>query len=246
MDSSPKELPSTRHAALPALDGQPAATQRLRIAILDDHPVTTIGLATCLGQDARFEIVLTETSADRFLEGLTRLRCDVAIVDYDLPDARCDGMTLIRRIKRHASKIIIVTLSSDPARDTAYPAFRAGACGYLSKADPEHLIRELVRATAEQPRQFHRNINGRVHSGKPHNVATQLSATETEILRHLSLGLSVSQAARRLSRSNKTISTHKRSAMRKLGLADDLALALYLKGRFESRLPDSDRMFYIG
>lgn len=221
----------------PAVDGQFATSRRLRIAILDDHPVTAIGLATCLSRDARFEVVLTESSVDPFLEGLARLNCDVAVVDYNLPDAACDGMSLIRRIKRHAGKIAVVTLSADPARGTAYSAFRAGACGYLSKADPESLIRDMVHAAARQPLQFHLSIDGGIRPGKPDDVAEQLSAAETEILRHISLGLSVTQAARRLSRSKKTISSHKRRAMRKLGLADDLALGLYLKGRFESRLP---------
>jgi DNA-binding NarL/FixJ family response regulator len=53
-----------------------------------------------------------------------------------------------------------------------------------------------------------------------------------EILRHIAEGFSVSQTADRLRRSKKTISTHKRSAMRKLQVADDLALALFLKEKF--------------
>ncbi|HEY0294915.1 MAG TPA: response regulator transcription factor [Bordetella sp.] len=226
-----------RAAAAPAEQPRPAARPRLRIAILDDHPITAIGLAAYLGQCAEFDIVLIETSANRFLHGLAQRCCDVAIVDYDLPDAPCDGMSLIRRLRRHDSRMAIITLSADPARDTAYPAFRAGARGYLSKADPVHLIPKLIHAAMAQPSQFHLNIDGQIRPDTPQASATRLSAAETEILRHISLGLSVTQAAERLSRSKKTISTHKRSAMRKLGLADDLALALYLKERFESRLP---------
>lgn len=231
--AGPAPLPASQLAA----DGRPAALRRLRVAILDDHPVTAIGLATCLGRDPRFEVVLTETAAERFLENLVRLRCDVAVVDYNLPDAACDGMSLIRRIRRRAGKTAVVALSADPARNTAYPAFRAGACGYLSKSDPEPLIRDMVHTAALHPLQFHLSIDGQIRPGRPDDIATQLSATETEVLRHISQGLSVTQAAQRLSRSKKTISSHKRRAMRKLGLADDLALGLYLKERFESRLP---------
>ena len=193
--------PTPPPARPPASASQLAVSRPLRIAILDDHPVTAIGLATCLSRDPRFDVVLTETSTDRFLEGLTRLRCDVAVVDYNLPDASCDGMSLIRRIKRHVGKIAIVTFSSDPARGTAYPAFRAGACGFLSKADPETLIRDMIHAAAQQPLQFHLSIDGRIRAGRPDDKGQQLSPAETEILRHISLGLSVTQAARRLSRS---------------------------------------------
>ncbi|WZB64379.1 LuxR C-terminal-related transcriptional regulator [Achromobacter xylosoxidans] len=60
----------------------------------------------------------------------------------------------------------------------------------------------------------------------------QLTTSEVEILRHISQGLSVTQIAARLMRSKKTISTHKRRAMRKLELSDDLSLALYLREKF--------------
>lgn len=213
------------------------AKPRLRVAILDDHPIIAIGLAACLAQDAGLQVVLTETSADTFLARLLSLRCEVAIVDYDLPGSTCDGMSLIRRLRRRDSQMAIITLSANPARDIAYPAFRAGASGYLSKSDPLHLIPELVRAAAAQPRLFHLNIHGQIRADRPQASGTLLSAAETEILRHISLGLSVTQVSQKLSRSKKTVSTHKRSAMRKLELADDLALALYLKERFESRLP---------
>ncbi|MGE8636189.1 MAG: response regulator transcription factor, partial [Achromobacter piechaudii] len=59
-----------------------------------------------------------------------------------------------------------------------------------------------------------------------------LTTSEVEILRHISQGLSVTQIAERLSRSKKTVSTHKRRAMCKLQLADDLSLALYLREKF--------------
>ncbi|MGN6457028.1 MAG: LuxR C-terminal-related transcriptional regulator [Achromobacter mucicolens] len=42
----------------------------------------------------------------------------------------------------------------------------------------------------------------------------------------------MTQIAERLVRSKKTVSTHKRRAMRKLGLSDDLSLALYLRDKF--------------
>ena len=42
----------------------------------------------------------------------------------------------------------------------------------------------------------------------------------------------VTQIAERLVRSKKTVSTHKRRAMRKLQLSDDLSLALYLRDKF--------------
>lgn len=220
-----------------AAHGNPAHPRRLRIAILDDHPIAAIGLAACLNEDPRFKVVLIEHSVERFLHSLIPAGCDVAIVDYNLPGASCDGMNLIRRIKRRAGKIAVISLSTDSIRGTAYSAFRAGACGYLLKTDSTDLIRDLISTAAKQPGQFHIGIDGCIRSVKPQDLAVQLSANETEVLHHISQGMTITQTAQRLSRSKKTISSQKRSAMRKLGLADDLALGLYLTQRFESRLP---------
>jgi len=53
-----------------------------------------------------------------------------------------------------------------------------------------------------------------------------------EVLRQLACGHTVAQVARLVHRSKQTISSHKRSAMAKLHLNDDLALALYLREKY--------------
>jgi DNA-binding NarL/FixJ family response regulator len=209
--------------------------RRLRVAILDDHPVTAVGLATCLRPCADLEVVLSETAVDRFLDELPHHRCNAVVVDYNLPNAAWDGMNLIRRLRRLDADMAIITLSSVKSHDAAYPAFRAGANGYLCKADPTDVIPAMIRATVAQPAHFHYSMNGEVRHGTPQSPDALLSASEIEVLRLIARGLPATQIADRLSRSKKTVSTHKRSAMRKLGLADDLTLALYLKERFGLR-----------
>jgi DNA-binding NarL/FixJ family response regulator len=73
---------------------------------------------------------------------------------------------------------------------------------------------------------------GRIEARVPSAREDMLSAAEIEILRHIADGFSVTQTAARLRRSKKTVSTHKRSAMRKLRVSDDLGLALFLKEKF--------------
>lgn len=211
---------------------------RLKVAILDDHPVTTMGIAAYLRGTTDLEVALAETSAEKFLAALRQAPCDAAVVDYYLPESPWDGMDFIRRLRRLHPDMAVITLSAGRARDLEYPAFRAGASGYLSKTDPANAIPDMIRATVADPRNFYINADGCVRRTQPQPPDTQLTASETEILRHIAQGLSVTQVAGRLMRSKKTVSTHKRRAMRKLGLADDLALALYLKERFEQNSAD--------
>ena len=99
------------------------------------------------------------------------------------------------------------------------------------------MIAEAIRCAVSAPRKFFVSREGRIEARVPHPREDMLSAAEIEILRHIAEGLSVTQTATRLMRSKKTVSTHKRSAMRKLRVSDDLGLALFLKEKFRYGSP---------
>ena len=91
------------------------------------------------------------------------------------------------------------------------------------------LLPDMIRGVLSGKDAFLSVQDGKIRAIRPTPPHAQLTTSEVEILRHISQGLSVTQIAARLMRSKKTISTHKRRAMRKLELSDDLSLALYLR-----------------
>ncbi|RXN93476.1 DNA-binding response regulator [Achromobacter aloeverae] len=206
---------------------------RIRIAILDDHPIIGLGMASFLHHQADFEVVQTETSAIRFLEMLKETPCDVAIVDFYLPRQPWDGVDFIKRLRRQHPDLIVITFSGGKVADTEYAAYKAGANGYVPKGERLLCVADVIRKSISAPRSFYTCSQGELHDRRPPRPDDRLTAAEVEILRNIALGLSVTQISARLVRSKKTISTHKRRAMKKLALADDLALALYLKEKFE-------------
>jgi len=207
--------------------------RRIRIAILDDHPVIALGMASFLQHQADFDIVHTHTSSNRFFETLKDLPCDVAIVDFYLPEQPADGVNFIKRLRRTHPGMVVITYSGGKIADTEYAAFRAGANGYAPKGERLPVLADLIRLTVSNPHGFYTCQGGVVRECRPLHPEERLTDAELEILRNIALGLSVTQIAAKLLRSKKTVSTHKRRAMTKLGLADDLALALYLKEKFE-------------
>ncbi|CAM4100417.1 response regulator transcription factor [Bordetella muralis] len=207
---------------------------RVRIAILDDHPVITLGVAAYLRAQPDFDIVHTDTSSEALLRNLHEHPCDVALVDFYLPRQTVDGVDFIRRLRRHHPKMAIITFSAGAADETEYAAFRAGATGYLPKSAPLPTLVEVIRASCNANIDgFITHKNGALNMTPPRHPDTRLTLAEIEVLRLISRGLSVTQVSARLLRSKKTVSTHKRRAMAKLGVADDLSLALYLKEKFD-------------
>jgi DNA-binding NarL/FixJ family response regulator len=206
--------------------------------VLDDHPVIALGMASFLHNQTDFEVTHTETSAVRFLDSLKHIPCDVAIVDFYLPQEPWDGINLLKRLRRMFPELVVITFSAGKTADTQYAAFRAGANGYVPKGERLPFLADLIRMSVNAPGVFYSCSDGRVTDCRPTRPEEKLTNAELEILRHIALGMSVTQIAGKLLRSKKTVSTHKRRAMKKLDLSDDLALALYLKDRFEQPLGD--------
>ncbi|MBV7485604.1 response regulator transcription factor [Bordetella sp. BOR01] len=212
------------------------SSDRVRIAILDDHPVITLGVAAYLRSQPDFDIAHVETTSEGLIQSLKRQPCDVAVVDFYLPRQAWDGMDFIRRLRRKHPDMAVITFSAGAAAETEYAAYRAGANGYLPKSASMPTLVEVIRAACSRSfNGFITHQNGAVHMAVPRHPDSRLTAAEIEVLRQIAQGLSVTQIASRLLRSKKTISTHKRRAMKKLGLSDDLALALYLSEKFDQK-----------
>ncbi|AUA57233.1 Capsular synthesis regulator component B [Achromobacter spanius] len=204
----------------------------IKVAILDDHPVVALGVSAYLESRPGFRVLHRETSARALLEKLSKAPCDVALIDFYLPQEPWDGVNFLRRLRRYHPTLSIITFSAGNRQETQYAAYRAGANGYLAKQWGMMLLPEIIRGVLSSKDDFLSVQDGKIRPLLPTNPHAMLTTSEVEILRHISQGLSVTQIAARLMRSKKTISTHKRRAMRKLQLADDLSLALYLREKF--------------
>lgn len=204
----------------------------IRVAILDDHPVVALGVGAYLESRPGFQLVHRETSARALLEKLAHAPCDVALIDFYLPLEPWDGVNYLRRVRRYHPTMAIITFSAGNRLETQYAAYRAGANGYLAKQWGMILLPDMIRGVISAKAPFLSVHEGKIRGLLPPAPHSLLTASEVEILRHISQGLSVTQIAARLVRSKKTVSTHKRRAMRKLQLADDLSLALYLREKF--------------
>lgn len=211
-------------------------SRRLRVAILDDRPAVAVGLSAYLGEHGDFEVALTETNAVALAHQLKRHPCDAAVIDFFMPAQSWDGVDFIRRLRRLCPDMAVITISAGKAHETEYAAFRAGANGFLPKGAPLSLLAELIRTTVVSRRAFFSARTGQLRATIPDPPDSRLTNAEREILRQIAQGFSVTQISGRLLRSKKTVSTHKRRAMKKLGLADDLALALYLSEKFEQNV----------
>lgn len=121
---------------------------KIRVALIEDHDLTRVGIRTALLQKEEIEVVGEATNAVEGLKMLKTLQPDIAIVDIGLPDK--DGIELTREVKSTAhgelaTKVLILTLRDN--KEAVLAAFAAGADSYCMKDIRFDNLLEAVRVT---------------------------------------------------------------------------------------------------
>ncbi|SHM81271.1 two component transcriptional regulator, LuxR family [Pseudomonas asturiensis] len=207
----------------------------LRIIVADDHPIFLIGLRVVLEQDDAATVIAEASDPDELLMALKNHACDVLVTDFMMPaEKQGDGLRLLQRIQRDfpTLPVVVVTTLSNAGLFQAMLALNVK--GLLSKASVAGELPVAIESVrsgqvflADSVR---RVLQDAQHHGPDAPLAfEQLSPRELEVLRLLSAGHAVGQIATQLNRSKQTVSAQKVSAMRKLGLANEAALFIYLQ-----------------
>ncbi|AVB13797.1 MULTISPECIES: response regulator [Pseudomonas syringae group] len=207
----------------------------LRVIVADDHPIFLIGLRVVLEQDNLATVVAEACNPDELLQVLARHPCDVLVTDFMMPvELQNDGLRLLQRIHRDfpALPVIVVTTLSNAGLFQSM--LDLNVRGLLSKASLAGELPAAIRGVqrgeffvADSVRRV--LIEARQYGPDALLPAEKLSPRELEVLRLLSAGHTVGQIAAQLNRSKQTVSAQKVAAMRKLGLANDAALFIYLQ-----------------
>ncbi len=122
---------------------------KIRVALIEDHDLTRVGIRTALLQKDEIEIVGEAANATEGFDMLKLLQPDVAIIDIGLPDK--DGIELTRDVKsiahgdELATKVLILTLRDN--KEAVLAAFAAGADSYCMKDIRFDNLLEAVRVT---------------------------------------------------------------------------------------------------
>ena len=194
----------------------------ITIVLVDDHQVVAHSLKAYLESFPDLTVVGIARSGEELLARLDEWRPRVILQDLLLPGG-IDGIETTRRVlqRQPDAAVVALTASMDEARMIG--VLRAGALGYVRKdAAPETLL-AAVRAVAGG-RSYLDPSTGRQALRAPLEAET-LTARETEVLRHVALGLSNKDIAAALSVTDETVKTHVTHVLAKLGV-DNRAQAI--------------------
>lgn len=181
--------------------------QTVKVLVVDDHPIVLSGCRALLaGEDDLNMVEARDAEAAHRL--FVAEKPDIVIIDINLPDV--SGFELARRILSNDpdARIIMFSMNDDPM--FAAQAIECGAKGYVSKnGDPVDLlaaIRDVQNGGVALPGDIAVRV-ALLRFGRQDQAGTRLSPRETEILRLLAKGRSMSEIGDLLNISYKTVAT---------------------------------------
>ena len=193
-----------------------------RVLIADDHSIFTAGLRKLLEMD--FDLVGEVEDGRALLEAAPRLRPDVILLDISMP--LLNGLDATRHLRKIApqSKIIFLTMHSNPAYATE--AFTAGASGYLLKRSAASELPLAIEAALKGQCYLTPLIAGDVlttvlpaaRKKSTESIPPTLTLRQREVLQLIGEGHGTKAIARLLKVSVKTVEFHKFRIMRELNL----------------------------
>jgi len=189
-------------------------------------------LRLLLGSVPDIEVVgVTGTVAAGIAE-TTRLRPDVVLMDYRLPDG--DGITAARQIVVDLKAAVVMLTASGDDDELVLRALEAGCAGFVAKSEAVSTLVTAVRAASAGELLIGPSVLARLlprisRLEKP--ISAGLSNRELEVLDLMALGCADREIAKRLFISVNTARKHVQNIVRKLGAHSKLeAVMIAVRG----------------
>lgn len=203
--------------------------KKIKLLIADDHVIVRDGLKMLFQRIDDIEIAAEANNGQQVLEMLERTPVDVALLDIAMPHA--NGPELVHVIRERFPRIPILIFSMYNEPHIALDFISAGVTGYITKDSDPAVILAAVRNVASGKRYLPPGIAEKLAfyqaSSAGHFKHRELTNRETQVLRMLARGESISDIAQRLFISHKTVSSHKARIMQKISCTTNLQLMQY-------------------
>jgi DNA-binding NarL/FixJ family response regulator len=196
----------------------------VRVVIGEDSALFREGLARLL-TDAGHEVVARAGDAPTLLGEVRSHVPDLAVVDVRMPpDQSDDGVRAARQIREELPEVGIVMLSQHVETRHCVELVTSGRFGYLLKdrvLDVDDFLDALKRVAGGGSALDPEVVSRLMGASRRDDPLATLTPRETEVLGLVAEGWTNVGIARRLWLTERTVETHVRSIMLKLGLVTD-------------------------
>ena len=209
-----------------------SSASRIRVMVVDDHPIMRNGLRDALNASGRFEVVGLAEDGEEAVKTVEVLQPQVIVMDVIMPNK--DGIDACREIMELLPDTRVLMLTASTEMDAVIEAVAAGATGYLQKySRPEELVGAVVDVAEGRlriPDEVVKEVFALVRRDREdvsNRAADRLTALERETLALFVGGRSYTEIAEARGKSSVTIRNTLYRIQDKLGIRSKQELVIW-------------------
>jgi DNA-binding NarL/FixJ family response regulator len=190
-------------------------TSKIKIVILDDHPLIIEGLNLLFSKSDNYEVVAGFTGSNDLFNYKKLSKIDVLLLDVFLKDD--NGIDVCLKIKKKFPKMIVLGMSSQSERSIVLQMIKNGANGYLLKSANLDDFIYCIKNAIEGEIVFSKEVEVLMNKAQFSDLKSipRLTLREKEILQLLIQGKSTQEISEILFLSFLTVQTHRRNLLNK-------------------------------
>ena len=209
-----------------------SSEDRIRVMVVDDHPIMRNGLRDTLEASGRFEVVGQAEDGEEAVRTVEEIDPQVIVMDVIMPNK--DGIDACRDIMELLPETRVLMLTASTEEDAVIEAVAAGATGYLQKySRPEELVEavlDVARGRLRIPGKVVREVFAIVRGNRElaaRQAMAKLTALERETLTLFASGRSYTEIARARGNSTVTVRNNVYRIQEKLGIRRKQELVIW-------------------
>ena len=205
---------------------------KIRVLLADDHKIFRDGVRSILEKEKDIEVVDDAANGKEVIEKIEKLEIDVLVLDIDI--GKPNGIEITEMVSKNHPDVKILILSMMGLHDFVIQALEKGAIGFLLKNTGKDEVLTAIRSVSKGDSYFSREVSAilieQLHkpsSARKKNTDIPLSVREIEVLKLIAQEFSNPEIAERLFISIRTVDTHRRNLLEKLGAKNTAGLVKF-------------------
>lgn len=216
--------------------GETGEMDKIKIMVVDDHPLMRDALLLALEDDPSFQVVGEATNGVEALKLAAELNPDVILMDLLMPGM--NGLDAIANLKKLSPNVKVLVVTSLEDEEKVLAAIQAGALGYFPKSAPRSYLFEAIHKVADGVPYLPAGIALKLFSGiremkvpLPEETADgePLTARQKEILALVGEGQTDTEIAATLHLAVNTVRSHLHQIVQRLGVRNRTQAVMYAK-----------------
>ncbi|ANM13060.1 MULTISPECIES: response regulator transcription factor [unclassified Rhizobium] len=199
--------------------------QKIRVLLIDNHPLVLDGLKAVLETFDHIEVAGTAGLAQTGLDIARQIQPQVVLMDINMP--KLSGIDAIELFRSELPQTRVVMLSMHDSREYISSSVMHGAAGYVLKDVSTDEIVAAIETVAGGGTYFSSGVFDALMGERVEEGSDPLTPRERDTLGLIVAGRSNREIAEALGISAATAETHRKNLKKKLGIATTAGLIRY-------------------